>query len=260
MLLIDSHCHLDCLDYQNLHNNVDDVLSKAAARDVGFVLSVATTLSNFKTMITVIGERKNVAFSCGVHPLNLKEKYEYQQLLKFATASNVLALGETGLDYHYQKDNLQQQWESFCWHIAIARQLKKPVIVHTRDAREDTLTILQNEQVQDCGGVLHCFTEDQAMAGKLLDLNFYLSFSGIITFRNAQSVRDIISYIPLDRLLIETDSPYLAPVPYRGKENQPAYVREVAEYIAKLKGTTIEKLAEITTDNFIKLFHLKGFQ
>ncbi|AWK15375.1 metal-dependent hydrolase [Candidatus Fukatsuia symbiotica] len=260
MLLIDSHCHLDCLDYQNLHNSVDDVLAKAAARDVGFILAVATTLSGFKTMTAFIGERENVAFSCGVHPLNLKENYEYQQLLTLAAASNVLALGETGLDYHYQKDNVRQQRESFCWHIAVARQLKKPVIVHTRDAREDTLAILQNERAQDCGGVLHCFTEDQAMAEKLLDLGFYLSFSGIVTFRNAQSLRDIVSYIPLDRLLIETDSPYLAPVPYRGKENQPAYVREVAEYIAELKGVTVEKLAEVTTDNFIKLFHLEGLK
>ncbi|WP_145526659.1 metal-dependent hydrolase [Yersinia rohdei] len=258
MLLVDSHCHLDSLDYQTLHSSVDDVLAKAKARDVGFVLAVATTLPGFSAMTALIGERKNVAFSCGVHPLNLDGGYDFQQLASLAAADNVVAMGETGLDYFYQQDNIPLQQASFREHIRIGRQLNKPVIVHTRDAREDTLAILREEQAQDCGGVLHCFTEDKATAETLLDLGFYISFSGILTFRNAEQLRDVARYVPLDRLLVETDSPYLAPVPHRGKENQPAYVRDVAEYMAVLKGVSLESLAQATTDNFCRLFHLES--
>ncbi|ABS46578.1 MULTISPECIES: metal-dependent hydrolase [Yersinia pseudotuberculosis complex] len=256
MLLVDSHCHLDSLDYQTLHSSVDDVLAKANARDVGFILAVATTLPGFTTMTALIGERKNVAFSCGVHPLNLDGGYDFQQLRELAAGTHVVAMGETGLDYFYQQDNIPLQQASFREHIRIGRELNKPVIVHTRDAREDTLSILREEQAQDCGGVLHCFTEDKATAATLLDLGFYISFSGIVTFRNAEQLRDVARYVPLDRLLVETDSPYLAPVPHRGKENQPAYVRDVAEYMAVLKGVSLESLAEATTANFCRLFHL----
>jgi len=256
MLLVDSHCHLDSLDYQALHQNVDDMLAKAQARDVGFMLAVATTLPGFSAMKTLIGERSNVAFSCGVHPLNLEGGYDYQTLRQLAAGPEVVAMGETGLDYFYQKDNLELQQESFRQHIRIGRELNKPVIVHTRDAREDTLAILEEEQAQECGGVLHCFTEDIATAQRLLDIGFYISFSGIVTFRNAEALRDVARYVPLDRMLIETDSPYLAPVPHRGKENQPAYVRDVAEYLAVVKGVSLETLASATTANFAKLFHI----
>ncbi|ATM85503.1 metal-dependent hydrolase [Yersinia enterocolitica] len=256
MLLVDSHCHLDSLDYETLHSSVDDVLAKANARDVGFVLAVATTLPGFSAMTALIGDRKDVAFSCGVHPLNLDGGYDFQQLRALAAAGKVVAMGETGLDYFYQQDNIPLQQASFREHIRIGRELNKPVIVHTRDAREDTLAILREENAQECGGVLHCFTEDKATAATLLDLGFYISFSGILTFRNAEQLRDVARYVPLDRLLVETDSPYLAPVPHRGKENQPAYVRDVAEYMAVLKGVSIETLAQTTTDNFCRLFHL----
>ncbi|CNL25499.1 metal-dependent hydrolase [Yersinia frederiksenii] len=256
MLLVDSHCHLDSLDYETLHSSVDDVLAKANARDVGFVLAVATTLPGFSAMTELIGDRKDVAFSCGVHPLNLDGGYDFQQLRALAAAGKVVAMGETGLDYFYQQDNIPLQQASFREHIRIGRELNKPVIVHTRDAREDTLAILREENAQECGGVLHCFTEDKATAATLLDLGFYISFSGILTFRNAEQLRDVARYVPLDRLLVETDSPYLAPVPHRGKENQPAYVRDVAEYMAVLKGVSIETLAQTTTDNFCRLFHL----
>ena len=168
----------------------------------------------------------------------------------------MVALGETGLDYFYQKDNLELQQDSFREHIRIGRDLNKPVIVHTRDARADTLAILREENAQDCGGVLHCFTEDLATAEALLDLGF-TSPSGIVTFRNAEQLREVARYVPLDRILVETDSPYLAPVPHRGKENQPAYVRDVAEYMAVLKGVSLEQLAEATTANFSRLFHLE---
>jgi len=257
MLLVDSHCHLDSLDYQTLHQNVDDALAKAKARDVGFFLAVATTLPGYRAMTDLIGSRADVAFSCGVHPLNLDDGYDYDELRQLAAAEQVVALGETGLDYFYQKDNWALQQESFRQHIRIGRDLNKPVIVHTRDAREDTLRILREEQAQECGGVLHCFTEDRATAQALLDLGFYISFSGIVTFRNAEQLRDAARYVPLDRMLVETDSPYLAPVPHRGKENQPAYVRDVAEYLAVLKGVSLETLAETTTANFSRLFHLE---
>ncbi|EFE94085.1 metal-dependent hydrolase [Serratia odorifera] len=257
MLLVDSHCHLDSLDYQTLHQNVDDALAKAKARDVGFFLAVATTLPGYRAMTDLIGPRADVAFSCGVHPLNLDDGYDYDELRQLAAAEQVVALGETGLDYFYQKDNWALQQESFRQHIRIGRDLNKPVIVHTRDAREDTLRILREEQAQECGGVLHCFTEDRATAQALLDLGFYISFSGIVTFRNAEQLRDAARYVPLDRMLVETDSPYLAPVPHRGKENQPAYVRDVAEYLAVLKGVSLETLAETTTANFSRLFHLE---
>ncbi|MBB1199686.1 metal-dependent hydrolase [Enterobacteriaceae bacterium 89] len=256
MFLVDSHCHLDGLDYENLHKNVDDVLAKAAARDVKFCLAVATTLPGYRSMRELVGNRPNVAFSCGVHPLNQDEDYEFSALRQMAAEEGVVALGETGLDYYYTPETKARQQASFAEHIRIGRELNKPVIVHTRDAREDTLAILRDEKVTDCGGVLHCFTEDRETAGKLLDLGFYISFSGIVTFRNAEQLRDAARYVPLDRILVETDSPYLAPVPHRGKENQPALTRDVAEYMAVLKGVTLEQLAQQTTENFATLFHI----
>lgn len=256
MFLVDSHCHLDGLDYDTLHNDVSDVLAKAAARDVKFMLAVATTLTGYKAMVELIGDRPNVAYSCGVHPLNQEQPYDFAELRQLAADQRVVAMGETGLDYFYQKETKEQQQASFREHIRIGRDLNKPVIVHTRDAREDTLAILKEEKVEGCGGVLHCFTEDRETAGKLLDMGFYISFSGIATFRNAESIREAARYVPLDRMLVETDSPYLAPVPFRGKENQPAYTRDVAEYMAVVKGVSIEQMAEATTKNFSDLFHV----
>ncbi len=256
MFLVDSHCHLDGLDYENLHLDVADVADKAKARDVRLMLAVSTTLAGFGKMNTLIGERDDILFSCGVHPLNLDEPYDFATLRDLASALRVVALGETGLDYYYQQDNKAEQQESFRQHIRIGRELNKPVIVHTRAAREDTLALLQQEQARECSGVLHCFTEDINTAKILLEMGFYISFSGILTFRNADALRDVARYVPLDRLLVETDSPYLAPVPYRGKENQPAYVRDVAEYMAVLKGVSIEELARVTSENFGRLFHV----
>lgn len=256
MFLVDSHCHLDGLDYQALHTDVNDALSKAVARDVKFFLAVATTLPGYRNMRELVGERNDVAFSCGVHPLNQDETYDVEDLRRMAAEPGVVAMGETGLDYFYTPETKDRQQESFRHHIRIGRELNKPVIVHTRDARADTLDILREEKVSECGGVLHCFTEDRETAKALLDLGFYISFSGIVTFRNAEQLRDAARYIPLDRMLVETDSPYLAPVPHRGKENQPAYVRDVAEYMAVLKGVSVEQLAQQTTENFATLFHI----
>ncbi|AIE69869.1 metal-dependent hydrolase [Klebsiella michiganensis] len=256
MFLVDSHCHLDGLDYQTLHKDVDDVLAKASARDVKFCLAVATTLPGYRGMRELVGQRHDVVFSCGVHPLNQDEEYDVEELRKLAAEDGVVAMGETGLDYFYTPETKARQQASFRDHIRIGRELNKPVIVHTRDACADTLEILREEKVTDCGGVLHCFTEDRETAGKLLDMGFYISFSGIVTFRNAEQLRDAARYVPLDRLLVETDSPYLAPVPHRGKENQPAMVRDVAEYMAVLKGVSLEQLAQQTTENFATLFHI----
>lgn len=258
MFLVDSHCHLDSLDYNELHSGVDNVLEKARERDVKFMLAVATTLPGYEAMTQLIGDRPDVAFSCGVHPLNIDDGYEFAELRRLAASPKVVAMGETGLDYFYQKEahQLKLQQDSFREHIRIGRALNKPVIVHTRDARQDTLDILKEENAGECGGVLHCFTEDLPTAEFLLDLGFYISFSGIVTFRNAEALREVARYVPLDRLLVETDSPYLAPVPHRGKENQPAYVRDVANYMAVLKGVSVEQLAEATTANFSQLFHV----
>jgi len=256
MFLVDSHCHLDGLNYETLHKDVDDVLAKAAARDVKFMLAVATTLPGFKAMTTLLGDRPNIAWSCGVHPLNQEEEWDFAELRQLAADPRVIAMGETGLDYYYQQETKARQQASFREHIRVGRELNKPVIVHTRDAREDTLAILREEQVEGFGGVLHCFTEDRETAEKLLDMGFYISFSGIVTFRNAEALRDAARYVPLDRMLVETDSPYLAPVPHRGKENQPAFTRDVAEYMAVLKGVDVETLAQVTTQNFSRLFHV----
>lgn len=256
MFLVDSHCHLDGLNYETLHKDIDDVVAKAAARDVKFMLAVATTLPGFKAMAQLLGDRPNIAWSCGVHPLNQEDEWDFAELAPLAADPRVIAMGETGLDYYYQQETKARQQASFREHIRVGRQLNKPVIVHTRDAREDTLAILREEQAEECSGVLHCFTEDRETAAKLLDMGFYISFSGIVTFRNAEALREAARYVPLDRMLVETDSPYLAPVPHRGKENQPAFTRDVAEYMAVLKGVNLETLAQTTTENFSRLFHV----
>lgn len=256
MYLIDSHCHLDSLDFSN--KSIDEVLQDAIRHDVKHCLSVATTLSGYESMRDFLKPyTKQCSFSCGIHPLNLEEEnYDADRFETLASQDNVIALGETGLDYYYQQDNLEQQQANFKEHIRLGRKLNKPIIVHTRNARQDTLRILKEEHVYS--GVLHCFTEDIDTAKQLLNIGFYISFSGIITFKNAESLREVARYVPMDRILVETDSPYLAPVPYRGKENQPAYVREVANYLAVLKGVSIDEIARQTTNNFCQLFNLQG--
>lgn len=254
MFLVDSHCHLDGLDYQSLHHDLHDVIAKAQQKNVKHCLAVGTTLTRFPALYDMTSAFPSISLSCGIHPLNMEDGGDLNQLEQLASNEKVVALGETGLDYYYQKDNWSTQQRYFIHHIDVAKTLAKPIIVHTRDAQKDTLAILAAERVHDCGGVLHCFTEDKETASKLLDLGMYISFSGIVTFRNAEALREVARYVPLDRILIETDSPYLAPVPYRGKENQPAYVRDVAEYMAVLKRVSLEELAHATTQNFSALF------
>ena len=257
MFIIDSHCHLDALDYENLHQNIDEVIEKAKARDVKHLLTIGVTLSRFEKQRDALAHRDDVSLACGVHPLDLEdEPFNYDRLLQLAAHPKVVAVGEIGLDYYYSVDNKALQQEVFAQQVQAASVLNKPVIIHTRAAREDTIRILRENDAQKCGGVLHCFTENLEMAKQGLDLGFYISFSGIITFKNAEEIRAVARQVPLDRLLVETDSPYLAPVPYRGKQNQPAYVREVCEYVATLKGVSVEEFAQITTQNFERLFKI----
>jgi len=253
-VLIDSHCHLDKLDYDALHQNVADVLDKAKARGVDYFLSVGVTLDSFPAMLEMIRPYPEVFASCGVHPLDIENGFDYDRLKALAADDRVVAIGETGLDYHYQPELAEQQQEIFRQHVRLAVELNKPLIIHTRAAREDTLTILREEGAERVGGVLHCFTESYEMAEAAIELGFYISISGIVTFNKATELKEVVRRLPLERLLVETDSPYLAPVPYRGKQNQPAYVREVAEYIALLKGETVETVCDVTSRNFFALF------
>lgn len=253
-MFVDSHCHLDKLDYNALHTDVASVVAKAKARGVEHILCVGVTLESFLSMHGLIAPFENVFAACGVHPLDLSGPIDVARLEQYASMPKVVALGETGLDYYYDDKSKSAQQQAFAQHIAVAKKLNKPLIVHTRMAKHDTLALLKNEDAQQVGGVLHCFTEDLAMAKAAIDLGFYISISGIVTFNKATELKEVVKALPMERLLLETDSPYLAPVPYRGKENQPAYVKEVADYIGVLKGMSGEQVGQITTDNFFNLF------
>ena len=255
-MIVDSHCHLDRLDFDKLDLDLGQVLAQARQKDVEHFLCVSVTLQQFPSMLAKIAQYPDVSASCGVHPLDQKDALDKTLLRQLAVDPKVVAIGETGLDYYYSEETKQVQLDSFVGHIEVARELKKPLIIHTRDARQDTLKLLKSHGADEVGGVLHCFTEDWQMAKAAIDLGFYISISGIATFKNAVELRDVVKQIPLDRLLIETDSPYLAPVPHRGKTNQPAYVQDVAYFIADLKGVSYKELATATTDNFYNLFNL----
>lgn len=257
LFIIDSHCHLDSLDYETRHKNVDEVIDNAKARGVQRFISICTNLGSFENMKKLTAHRPEVSLSCGVHPLNVEdEPFDYAKLLELAKDPRVVAIGETGLDYHYTPETKELQQSIFQQQIDIANEVNKPLVIHTRSAREDTMKLLIENNAEKCGGVLHCFTEDWDMAKRALDIGFYISISGIITFKNAEDLREVVKKVPLDRLLVETDSPYLAPIPYRGKPNQPAYVREVCEYLATLKGVSVEEMAQTTTQNVQRLFKL----
>lgn len=253
-MLVDSHCHLDRLDYKNKHQDVADVLNKAKANGIDYLLSVCVTLKDYPAMAELVKPYPQIFSSCGVHPLYQDETVDADLLLEYAQNEQVVAIGETGLDFFYSPENKAAQIASFRTQIRVAKQVNKPLIVHTRDARQETLDILREEGAQQVGGVLHCFTESLEMAQAAMELGFYISVSGIVTFKNSKAVQAVIKEIPLERLLVETDSPYLAPVPHRGKENEPAHTRNVAEFVANLKGISVEELAKVTTENFFRLF------
>lgn len=259
MFLVDSHCHLNQLNYQDIHKNISDVLEKAYQQGVQLLLSVSTDFLDYHDMIKRVGYRKDVVFSCGVHPLNLSstESFDRHTLYNLSSSPYVVAIGETGLDYyhnHHDMDQINIQKKAFRDHIIVARNINKPLIVHSRKAIADTITLLREEKAEMCSGVLHCFSENVDSVRSLLNINFYISFSGIVTFYDLNFITKVIRYTPIDRMLLETDAPYLTPKPYRGQENQPAYVYEIAKYIAHIKNVTIEHLAFTTTSNFHKLF------
>lgn len=253
-MFIDSHCHLDRMKLTQTEG-LDTVIERARGRGVEHMLCVSVTLDEFYPMAELIDNHPMVSMSCGMHPLFVAQnRADYDELETICRRDSIVAVGETGLDYYYDKDNHARQQESFVRHIEIANRVNKPLIIHTRDAREDTIAMLREGQAQRCGGVMHCFTENQWMAEQALDLGFYISVSGIATFNSATELRDVIRTVPLENLLIETDAPYLAPVPHRGKENEPALVADVAACVAELKGVDIEEVAQVTRDNFWRLF------
>lgn len=256
-MLIDSHCHLDRLDLSAHGGSLDAALAAARSRGVGHFLCIGISADNAAAVKALSERYADVDCTVGVHPLDLQPGLApaLDWLLSELNHPHVVAIGETGLDYHYEPEGAELQRQAFRLHLEAAQITGKPVIVHTREARADTLSLLREAALPQAG-VLHCFTEDWPMAKAALDLGFYISLSGIVTFRNADALREVARQVPADRLLIETDAPYLAPVPHRGKANLPQYVREVAEFLAPLRGVDIETLAQQTTQNFQRLFPL----
>lgn len=254
-MLVDSHCHLDRLDLESFNGQFQGALDAAREQGVSHFLCVCIDLEHFADVIQPARDYPNIYASVGVHPNeNEGRDPEVEELVELANDERVIAIGETGLDYFRSAGDLEWQRERFRRHIAAARQSDKPLIIHMRDATDDTLAILREEKADEIGGVMHCFVEDWETAKKALDLNFYISFSGIVTFKSASELKEVAKKVPQDRMLVETDSPYLAPVPYRGKSNQPAWVRHVAEHIAELRQQELEKIAQATTQNFFELF------
>jgi TatD DNase family protein len=252
-MFIDSHCHIDFPDFTE---GVEPLLDNMRRQQVSHALCVSVNLENQGRILDLTQRHDNLYASVGVHPDHEDvAEPSVADLVERAARPKVVAIGETGLDYYRMaRETVDWQRERFRVHIRAARQAGKPLIIHTRNAAEDTLRVMTEEGADQAGGVMHCFTESWEVARSALDLGFYISFSGIVTFKSAKDLKDVARRVPLERLLIETDSPYLAPVPHRGKRNEPAYVRHVAEEIASLRGQTLEAVAEATTRNFFTLF------
>lgn len=255
-MLVDSHCHLN---FPELVERLPEVLDTMRANAVTHALVIGVTLPDFPQVLALAEQHPHLFATVGVHPDNPDAvEPSCEQLVELARHPRVVGIGETGLDYYWCKGDLGWQHERFRTHIRAARAAGLPLVIHTRDSVEDTLRILREEDAGQCGGVMHCFTESWAHAEAALDLGFYISMSGIVTFKNAAQVQDVARKVPLDRLLVETDSPYLAPVPFRGKLNQPGYVRHVADFVAQLRGLRPEDVAAATRDNFFRLFAKAG--
>ena len=255
MNFVDSHCHIN---FPDLVENIDDVLVKMRQNEVVCTLCVSVNLADFPQVLSLAEQHPNIYASVGVHPdYEGVEEPDISCLVDLAQHPRIIAIGETGLDYYRLKGNLEWQRERFRTHIRAARKSGKPLIIHTREAAADTLRIMKEEKATEASGVMHCFTESWEVAEAALEMGFYISMSGIVTFKNALKIKEVAQRVPLDRLLIETDSPYLAPVPYRGKLNQPAYVKHVAEEIATLRGISLEEVGLRTTENFARLFKLE---
>ncbi|WP_019898442.1 TatD family hydrolase [Methylotenera mobilis] len=251
-MLVDSHCHLN---FPELLANLPAIKQAMQDNQVGHALCISVTLPDFPQVLALAEENENFYASVGVHP-DYEDIQEptVDELIKLANHPKVIAIGETGLDYFRLTGDLEWQRTRFRTHIRAAIATGKPLVIHTRNSPEDTLRIMREENAQQVGGVMHCFTESLDVALEAIALGFYISFSGIITFKNAQTIKEVAKHVPLDRILVETDSPYLAPTPYRGKTNQPSYVKHVAEEVANLRGISFDELAAATTENFFRLF------
>lgn len=255
-MLVDSHCHLNDLDLTQ-HQTLDHAVKAAKDSGVDYLLNVCIDLEHFPQTLKIAEQYPHVFASVGLHPNEKVEREpSEEQLIQLANHPKIIAIGETGLDYFRSEGDLTWQQDRFRNHIRAAKKTGRAIIVHSRDAEDDTLQIMKEEKAGEIGAVLHCFTGSLEMAKKALDLGVYISFSGIVTFKNAIQLQEVAKYVPLDRMLVETDSPYLAPVPNRGKPNEPAYVKFVAEFIAKLRNESYKLICNKTTENFFKLFKL----
>lgn len=256
-MLADTHCHLDRLDLSSYGGDVNQVIVAAQKKDVKYILCPGIDLEHFSDILEIVNNNPDIYAAVGVHPTEeAVHQPSLSELLELGQLEKVVCIGETGLDFYHITDEVtrEKQKNLFKLHIKAACELNKPLIIHSRGAEEDIIKILTTtKQAKTVGGVMHCFTGSQVMAEKMLELGFYLSFSGIVTFTNAVNLREIAKNAPLEKLLLETDAPYLAPVPHRGKTNEPAYLRYIAEFIAKLRGISYEKLAKQTTENFLRL-------
>lgn len=256
-MLIDSHCHLDKLDLENHQNSLSVLLDECVDRKVTRMLCVSVGLDDFTAMYQLIAPYKHVDASLGVHPLHVKTLSGVPSVKQLTALvekhKKVVAIGETGLDYFYDTDSRESQRLSFVNHLQAGAALNMPLIVHTRGAPDETIALIK-EHGGAAAGVLHCFTESLEMALQAIELGYLISISGIVTFKNSKALQEVVRQLPLDKILVETDSPYLAPVPFRGKQNQPKYVREVAQYVADLKGLTLEQVAVQTSANYYRLF------
>jgi TatD DNase family protein len=255
-MFIDSHCHLNFPDFAN---RLSELYQHMADNQVSHALCISVDLETFPEVLAIAESRDNLFASVGVHP-DYEDCTEptLEDLIKLAANPKVIAIGETGMDYYRTPGPLKWQQDRFRVHIRAARETNKPLIIHTRAASEDTLRIMAEEKAGEAGGVMHCFTESMEVAQAAMDMGFYISFSGIVTFKNAKELKEVAKAVPLDRMLIETDAPYLAPVPFRGKTNEPAFVKHVAEEIARLKEVSVEEVGEKTSRNFRKLFLKMG--
>lgn len=254
-LLVDSHCHLDRLDLKPFNGELEAALENARDHGVGHMLCVCIDLEHFEDVLIPARNHKNIFASVGVHPNEQEgEDPATERLVALAADPDVVAIGETGLDYFRTSGEVEWQRARFRAHIAAAKETQKPLIIHMRDATDDTLKIMREESAGDAGGVMHCFVEDWDTAKAAMDMGFYISFSGIVTFNSAKELKEVARKMPAELMLVETDSPYLAPVPFRGKSNQPAYVKYVAEQVAELRGESVEAITEKTTENFFNLF------
>ena len=251
-MYIDSHCHIN---FPDLADKLPEVFDLMAQNQVSHALCISVELEKFPEILALAEAHPNVYASVGVHPDHEDcTEPTVAELVALADHPKVVAIGETGLDYFRLTGDLEWQRERFRTHIRAARACRKPLVIHTRAAADDTLRIMREESAGEAGGVMHCFTESLAVAEAAIELGFYISFSGIVTFKNAAALREVAAAIPLERMLIETDSPYLAPVPHRGQTNQPAYVRHVGEAIAQIRGIPAEKIGAATSENFFRLF------